>query len=381
MRAPLVPVASLSPAEADAWEDLARHAFEESFLEPDGYLPAVRHLEAYRRAQLARVHDGDRLVAALPFVGPEPWQGLAGPVATPERFPYVIGGGPPLLDAERPAEALGALLALLGRSRPPGILLLQRLDEDSATTRLVLEVCARTRTPAFVVERWERAVLARDALGGRWDAGISKERRRQLDRRRRRLAEHLGGPVELVDRVGDTGALEDFLRLEASGWKGRAGSAFASDGSRAAFLQAWYERQHARGRLHMFFLGRRDRWVAVQCALRQADRLVLFRTGYDDAYSRFGPGVLLTAALAEHFATAMDVAYLDSTSDPGNEHYLGLLPGRRTSLHLAVGVGSTRARFEVRARALAADPRVEAAIEPVRPIAGRLLQLAVRGRR
>ena len=49
--------------------------------------------------------------------------------------------------------------------------------------------------------------------------------------RQRRLADQLGGRWSLVDRAGVPGAeaaVEQFLQLEAAGWKRRAGTALAS---------------------------------------------------------------------------------------------------------------------------------------------------------
>ena len=72
--------------------------------------------------------------------------------------------------------------------------------------------------PTFTKESWVRGMVTRD---GKWDNPLTGDRRRSNARRRRGLEKDFGGEVSVVDRTHDPEAMADFLRLEASGWKGR----------------------------------------------------------------------------------------------------------------------------------------------------------------
>jgi hypothetical protein len=94
------------------------------------------------------------------------------------------------------------------------------------------------------VERIERALFDPQAGGD----GIAGRHRRELRRLVRRLDE-LGGLA--LRRLGpsDDAApwVERFLELEASGWKGRAGTAMAADPGHRAFLERICTQAHPRG--------------------------------------------------------------------------------------------------------------------------------------
>src|SRR5690606_30757952 len=89
-----------------------------------------------------------------------------------------------------------------------------------------------------VVKREERALL-RSELGADeyYEASLSGKKRKELRRQHNRLAEEgelafeRRGDRDRVDRW-----VEDFLALEAKGWKGKAGSALASDPATAALF-------------------------------------------------------------------------------------------------------------------------------------------------
>jgi CelD/BcsL family acetyltransferase involved in cellulose biosynthesis len=149
-----------------------------------------------------------------------------------------------------------------------------------------------------------------------------------------------------------------------------------SDPATAAFFREWAERAAAHGALQVLSFGLDDKPVAIQCAVRAGSDLHLYKIGSDDAFARHAPGVLLIAAVAEHFGRDTDRAVLDSWTDPGNDHYVGLFPDSRTFVNLAVGVGGLRDRAGLGALVAARDPRVGPRLEPVRAAARRVRALA-----
>ena len=72
-----------------------------------------------------------------------------------------------------------------------------------------------------------RALLAPDGVRKTYlDRALSPKKTKELRRQRRRLLEH--GLLKLAtarDAATIVPALSDYLRLEAAGWKGRAGTA------------------------------------------------------------------------------------------------------------------------------------------------------------
>lgn len=113
-------------------------------------------------------------------------------------------------------------------------------------------------------------------------------------RQDRRLAER--GEVELDIRDGST-KLDQLLAqgwmLEASGWKGRLGTAVAAHPSTERFYADVAERAAARGRLRLCFLRVDDAPIAFLFGLEQGGVLYLLKGGFDPALSARSPGTLL----------------------------------------------------------------------------------------
>jgi CelD/BcsL family acetyltransferase involved in cellulose biosynthesis len=358
-----VRVVELTEGDEQAWQRLADQAYEPSLNQPDFVIPASRHMASYADMALFVIEQAGMWIAAFPLLeidsrGPRPHR-----LAATRTDPQLVGGGPPLLHRDCPEVAAQTLMRHLQRFARsegwPGIVLFERLNGDGPATDVLRATWSKLHMPTMEVGHWERGVLQRNDAPEFWNAALSKERRHQIERRRKRLRAAIGAEPSLVDRAGDPEAIEDFLRLEASGWKGREGTALASRDDTAAFFREWAVRAASTGTLHVFCLGGSDKPVAIQCAVRLGDTLCLYRIAFDEEYARFGPGVLLTTALAEHFGRSMDLRVMDALSDPGNQHFLDLLPEARGYLNVMVGVGRTRDRLTVQALAIARNPRVQ----------------------
>jgi CelD/BcsL family acetyltransferase involved in cellulose biosynthesis len=128
------------------------------------------------------------------------------------------------------------------------------------------------------------------------ESRVSGSRRSDL-RRKRRAAEKLG-PVVVEDLRPTPDELEpllaDVLRIEASGWKGRAGTALARDERRWDFYRRYLHEASGAGLIRVFFLRVGDRRVAMQVHAEFTHRLWQIKVGYDEAFRRISPGMLLT---------------------------------------------------------------------------------------
>ena len=93
-----------------------------------------------------------------------------------------------------------------------------------------------------------------------FEARLDKRRRKEWARQRRRL-EELGA---LESRVGaDASAIEAFLAVENSGWKGARRSALDAHAERAAFARETLARFAARGALEVHSLTLKDEPIAA----------------------------------------------------------------------------------------------------------------------
>jgi CelD/BcsL family acetyltransferase involved in cellulose biosynthesis len=102
--------------------------------------------------------------------------------------------------------------------------------------------------------------------------------------------------------------LEAGLQVEASGWKGRAGTAILSQDSTARFYRQIAREAHERGLLRFSSLAVDGRVVAFDLALVAYGRYYLLKIGYDEELRKFAPGLVLRRAVIERcFSTEIDV--------------------------------------------------------------------------
>ncbi len=160
----------------------------------------------------------------------------------------------------------------------------------------------------FLRERWSKSGFRIDRCGAsslrvplkrtwkEFETSMSSGRRSDL-RGYRRRAERLGEvEFEVVEpKAGTlTRHLEELYRVEASGWKGREGSAILCQPHIFQFYTKYAHSAAEAGMLRLFFLRIAGKTVAARMAVEHSNRLWDLRLGYDETFSRCAPGVLLT---------------------------------------------------------------------------------------
>jgi hypothetical protein len=151
--------------------------------------------------------------------------------------------------------------------------------------------------------------LLQEALGAK--------KLKELRRQRHRLAEH--GAVSFdVARSPDevAAAIETFMKLEASGWKGARGTALAQEEGDAAFVRRATAALAETGQCEIVTLRAADTPVAAAIVLRHQDRAFYFKLGVDERFAKFSPGVQLTLDLTRHLCADPKIASADSTASP-----------------------------------------------------------------
>jgi CelD/BcsL family acetyltransferase involved in cellulose biosynthesis len=132
------------------------------------------------------------------------------------------------------------------------------------------------------------------------EARVDAKFRQNLRRRRRRLAEH--GKVTYVQVAGKDAneldcALADFFVIEASGWKGRGGTAIAQRPELVGFYTQIARDASKRGALTLGFLEVNNHRVAAHLSLVHAGRHYLLKLGYDESFHEYSPGQQLTSEM------------------------------------------------------------------------------------
>jgi CelD/BcsL family acetyltransferase involved in cellulose biosynthesis len=159
-------------------------------------------------------------------------------------------------------------------------------------------------------------------LPGTYDellASKSRNFRSQLGRRRRALEKE--GALAFRTTSGGEALerdLEAMLRVEAAGWKSEQGTAILSDERARGFYTRFAQVAAERGWLRLHLLELDGRAIAADYSLVFAGGEFLLKTGFDEAFSRLSPGLVLRGDVLRQ-ATEAGLGYYDFLGGP--DHY------------------------------------------------------------
>lgn len=336
---------AMAAADVERWRALAGSAIEPNpFFEPAFTLAAAQHLRE-RDVSLLVVEDDGGWRACLPVQSTRIARIVPGLRTWCHLYCFL---GTPLLHPADPSGAARSLLQLGLESKRP--LVLEGVGGGPASTA-IRQACDDLGLVTILEAGYERAFLERRP-GGDYLAHMRSHHRRELNRLSRRLAAELDDTLGLVDHSGDDAAVDRFLELEGSGWKGRGETALASAPGHAAFFQAVCRSFAADGRLQLLALATDKRTVAMKCNLNAGEGTFCFKIAHDEAYGRFSPGVLLERENVRLFHDTRHERWQDSCADPQNAMINRLWPDRRTirtTMLARRGVRSTASRHVIEA--------------------------------
>ena len=302
---------------AGEWRELAARALvANAFYEPGFALAAAPVFG--RDAGAVLVWSGTRprrLLGFFPARIQARRYGIKLPVLVGWTHPFAPFGAP-LVEREAAEPVVAAWLAhLAGSPNLPGLLLLPYLPEDGPFAGSLSAILRRAHMPAADFNRHRRALLA-PPQGDRaryLQRALSARRLKELRRIGRRLAD-LGTLLftAATELPAVAAALDDFLNLEASGWKGKAGTAAAQHAAIGDFMKAALRALAAEGKVAINRVLVDGRAIAAAITLRSGDGAWFWKIAYDERFARYSPGVMLTLALTEDLLADAKIARTDS---------------------------------------------------------------------
>jgi CelD/BcsL family acetyltransferase involved in cellulose biosynthesis len=268
----------------DEWQALAEQTQVSPFLQPNWLLAWSESFAGTGLVLAIAGRPDGRLTAALPL------QSVAAVLRSPTNwhtpdFGLIAG------DSAAAEPLLHGVLAIRPRR-----LQLAFLDETLARTVQSVAADHGYRVLARVLEKSPYLPLTADFAT--YQECLSQHLRAELARRRRRLDEMGAVRVE-VEEAYDEALVEEFLRVEASGWKGSAGTAIAARPDTRAFYTRVAQWGDARGWLRLAFLRLDGQALAADLALEAGGVHYLVKTAFRPDARRYAPGKLLRHAMLE----------------------------------------------------------------------------------
>lgn len=299
------------------WAALNANALESNpFYDPAWARAVSANAQGRTGAKALAVWDGvarRRLIGLLPVRSA--WQTRKLPLPMLVAWQPYAPLATPLIHADAPDDAVHGLIDAAADAGARA-LLMPFMVQGTASLALRGALAERGLRPrlmhpharAFLDARGDAETMLRDALGAK--------KLKELRRQRNRLADD--GAVEFTvaeEPAEVAAALEDFLALEARGWKGEIGTALVQRPGDAFFIREAAAALSAEGRFAVARLTRGGETIAAGLVVRHGRRACFFKIAYDETLAKLSPGVQLTLELTRHFCADPRIDGVDSTAD------------------------------------------------------------------
>ncbi len=329
-------------ALAPVWRSLAARGDDSNiFQDPDFLLPATRMLDLADRLEAvaawdARPADADRprLLGIFPFLRVRPW-GV--PLTVARAVSHAYGpAGTPAIDSDAAVEVMQAMIdAFAATPGLPSLVSIPYLRFGSAAA----DALRRSSYRQAHFGTYDRAILDSDLGGDAYLATAQRPKQRKRSAQQRRQLSRQGSIDTRIATGADVSAAADrFLALEASGWKGRRGTAMAARRGTEAMFRQLTDWLGARGQCDIYEMTCDGKTIASYVLLRAGRRGWLWKGAFDEAYARWSPGQLLALDVTRALLDRVPGLVVDSCAVPGHSMINHIFRERMTFADLLLDV-------------------------------------------
>lgn len=322
----LEPIEAL-PRLSDRIRRLAERSLEPNpFFLPEFLEPAVEAL-GKKALRLALFSDRDDLHFFAPVV--------AGSGSMLARRSFSVWAhlyaplGTPLIDRDTAPQVADSLLAHM-RTSGRTLLSIPYLPIKSLTARALGGAVERSGY-STIAEVQMRPVLYPKTAGGlrAFDQMVNQKRRHDLDRQMRRLCE--AGAVSFMWARTATeieSAFNMFVALEASGWKGRHGTALARRQRIHEFARIAVAQLAQSGQASIDVMRVGDKPIAALIRFDYRGLSIPWKIAFDENYAEFSPGKQLMCDETRRWLALATSERIDPVCEEDNPMMASLWPER-----------------------------------------------------
>jgi CelD/BcsL family acetyltransferase involved in cellulose biosynthesis len=244
----------------------------------------------------------------------------------------------PLVRADQARECLTAFFNWLESAESSSLMEFTGIAGEGSFYELLIEEIRARRRATCLDGHYKRGLLRRATDADQYlQSTISAVRRKKLRRQQRRLSETGTLEYPALAREGNVDRwIEEFLRLEASGWKGKEKSAMNCRDADHKFFEAIAKSAFEKGRLSMIAIHLDGQPIASQCNFLAGSGAFAFKTAFDERYARFSPGVLLEVEHIRRLHDDSSFEWMDSCCGRPDTYFDSLCNDRKTVLTVVV---------------------------------------------
>jgi CelD/BcsL family acetyltransferase involved in cellulose biosynthesis len=328
--------AAALPALQPQWEALAADAAEANpFYEHWMLLPALQAFGEGEGFRCVAVWQDGTLGALFPMQLHRRFRGMPLPTLRSWSHRNMLHCTPLIRGKAGSQNAVKCVTALL-QSRLASVYDFDWTCTDGYFYGALVESILAAGLPWMVTDAYMRPALVR---GRDPRERFNSNTRNNLRRNETRLRAH-GELTSVRLAAGDDLQkwIDDFIRLEASGWKGRAGTAIGCREDDRRFFGEVFAEAFRRERLVITGLDLAGKPLARHVMLSAGEGCFSLKLGYDEAHEKCSPGMLAELDNVRQFMETPGPRWIDSNTARESQGYGRVWKDCRTVQRIAVGV-------------------------------------------
>jgi hypothetical protein len=315
---PGVQLRSLDPRE---WDDLAANEIEENpFLARPFVLAGLDALGDANGMQVVELRTGGVLTGLVPFKLRAACGVLPVRQGQDALNLYQVHGVPLIRDD----GADETLMAFLDCPGLPSHWAFPHVDFNGSFANAITRVAARRGLRAVQTRRYMRPVLTRmdEGLESFMRNVVGPGRGKDIGRRQRRLREtgdvrfERATEPKLVAR-----RVEDFLRMENAGWKGKRRTSLLAREDDARFARLAFTGENGFTSVDSLLLDGEP--IAMVVNISTGPSLFTAKCAFNEKYRKFAPGLILEYLAIEHFYAGAPYEEVDAATSVDGHMLLG----------------------------------------------------------
>ena len=320
-------ISSISELEAitPQWEELTRNSVSwNPYLDPSLLIPAFSHLNdcdarclvLEEKSESKETNGPRRLLGLIPLVEKRVY-GL--PVKSVAFWNHdQCFNSTPLLHRDCPCKVLETMFSFLSDQKY-GLLKIETMLSNSTVNQAVKTATTGFGKSLFVTDTFERSAFEPAENFDQYLLDNVSKNTRKKNRRYIRGLEKIGDVTfEQSDQQSDFEALaHQFLALEQSSWKGRNGTALASEESSQRYYLDSVARLAKAGKARFVSLKLDGKVIAMLSDFESDHEVNAFKTAFDEDFASYSPGILIET----HNVQLMhddEIRFADSCTVAGN---------------------------------------------------------------
>lgn len=307
-------------ALTSSWEFLAQHAVQRNpAFEANYLLPALKHLAGDSVGVLivedGSAPEGQEIVAVVPI---ETKRIYRLPFKTAEIWKHdQCFNATPLISKKHAADIWAFVCQFLAGDGY-SLLSLDTVSAASEVDDLFANLEKESAVTRFQRDRFRRAGFTPETTADDYlMQHVSNSTRKKMHRYLGKMGRVGVVTWERSSNESDFDQLaEDFLRLEASGWKGDNGTALACSESSRSFYKDLVARSSALGKARFLSLKLDGHLVSMISDIQSGSTVYCYKTTYDENFASFSPGLQVEFKNVECLHQD-GIVYGDSCTVPG----------------------------------------------------------------